>query len=88
MLDEHEGPVVSEERHRAFHQRPVWQRVLVLLAGPAFNFLFAILAFWLMFVTGVQALKPFIARVSRGSVAAGAGLTPGDEIVAIGGRPT
>jgi regulator of sigma E protease len=87
MLDEHEGPVVSEERHRAFHQRPVWQRVLVLLAGPAFNFLFAILAFWLMFVTGVQALKPLIARVEPGSVAAGAGLTPGDEIVAIGGRP-
>jgi regulator of sigma E protease len=87
MLDEHEGPVVSEERHRAFHQRPVWQRVLVLLAGPAFNFLFAILAFWLMFVTGVQALKPLIARVEPGSVAASAGLTPGDEIVAIGGRP-
>ena len=53
MLDEHEGPVVSEERHRAFHQRPVWQRVAVLLAGPGFNFLFAILAYWLMFVTGV-----------------------------------
>jgi len=33
MLDEHEGPVVSEERHRAFHQRPIWQRVTVLLAG-------------------------------------------------------
>ena len=54
MLDEHEGPVVSEERHRAFHQRPVWQRIAVLLAGPAFNFLFAILAYWLMFVTGVR----------------------------------
>src|SRR5262245_45554415 len=43
MLDEHEGPVKDEECHRAFHQRPVWQRVLVLLAGPGFNFLFAIL---------------------------------------------
>ena len=58
MLDEHEGPVVAEERHRAFHQRPVWQRIAVLLAGPAFNFLFAILAYWLMFATGVQELKP------------------------------
>jgi regulator of sigma E protease len=88
MLDEHEGPVSSDERHRAFHQRPVWQRILVLLAGPAFNFLFAILAYWLMFVTGVQELRPYIAAVAPDSVAARAGLAPGDEITAIGGRPT
>jgi regulator of sigma E protease len=88
MLDEHEGPVVSEERHRAFHQRPVWQRVAVLLAGPIFNFLFAIIAYWLMFVTGVQALKPLIASVEPESVAALAGLQPGDEIETIGGQAT
>ena len=88
MLDEHEGPVVAEERHRAFHQRPVWQRVLVLLAGPAFNFLFAILAYWLIFVTGIQALKPFVASVEPNSVAARADLTAGDEITAIGGEAT
>ena len=88
MLDEHEGPVGSEERHRAFHQRPVWQRVAVLLAGPAANFLFAILAYWLMFVTGVQGLKPYIAAVEPGSVAARAELNAGDEITAIGGQAT
>ena len=88
MLDEHEGPVIAEERHRAFHQRPVWQRVLVLLAGPAFNFLFAILAYWLIFVTGIQALKPFVASVEPNSVAARADLTAGDEITAIGGEAT
>jgi regulator of sigma E protease len=88
MLDEHEGPVVSAERHRAFHQRPVWQRIAVLLAGPAFNFLFAILAYWLMFVTGVVALRPLIAGVEPGSVAAEAQLRAGDEITAIGGQPT
>jgi regulator of sigma E protease len=88
MLDEHEGTVVAEERHRAFHQRPVWQRVAVLLAGPAANFLFAILAYWLMFVTGVQALKPIIAGVEPESVAARAGIATGDEIVAIGGEAT
>jgi regulator of sigma E protease len=88
MLDEHEGPVVSEERHRAFHQRPIWQRIAVLLAGPAFNFLFAIIAYWLMFVTGVVALRPLIAGVEPGSVAAQAQLAAGDEITAIGGQPT
>jgi regulator of sigma E protease len=88
MLDEHEGPVVSEERHRAFHQRPVWQRVAVLLAGPAFNFLFAIVAYWLMFVTGVEALKPIVAGVEPDSVAARAGLLAGDEIQSVGGQTT
>jgi len=88
MLDEHEGPVAAEERHRAFHQRPVWQRVVVLLAGPAFNFLFAILAYWLMFVSGVMDLRPFITGVDEGSVAARAELKAGDLIIAIGGRET
>jgi len=88
MLDEHEGPVISEERHRAFHQRPVWQRIAVLLAGPAFNFLFAILAYWLMFVSGVQSPRPFIGAIEPDSVAARAGLRAGDEIAAIGGQPT
>ena len=88
MLDEHEGPVVAEERPRAFHQRPVWQRVAVLLAGPAFNFLFAILAYWLMFVTGVQTLKPYVSAIVPGSVAAQQELQPGDEITSIGGEAT
>lgn len=88
MLDEHEGPVVSDDRHRAFHQRPVWQRIAVLLAGPGFNFLFAIIAYWLMFVTGVQALKPIVAGVEPGSVAERAGLASGDEIQSIGGKAT
>src|SRR5215510_15470021 len=88
MLDEHEGPVVSEESHRAFHRRPVWQRVAVLLAGPAFNFLFAILAYWLMFVSGVLELKRYVSSVQPGSVAASAQLQAGDEIIAIGGKET
>jgi regulator of sigma E protease len=88
MLDEHEGPVASEERHRAFHQRPVWQRIAVLLAGPAFNFLFAILAYWAMFATGVESLRPIVAAVEPDSVAARAGLKSGDEVETIGGKAT
>jgi regulator of sigma E protease len=90
MLDEreHDVPVVSSDRHRAFNQRPVWQRIAVLLAGPAFNFLFAIVAYWLMFASGVPGLKPMIGAVAPDSVAARAGIEPGDEITAVGGRPT
>ena len=38
MLDEREGEVKEEEKHRAFNNQPVWKRFLVVLAGPMFNF--------------------------------------------------
>ncbi len=70
MLDEREGPVAVADQPRAFNRRPVWQRILVLLAGPAFNFLFAIVAYWFMFSTGVPGIKPLIGSVAADSVAA------------------
>ncbi len=88
MLDEREGPVAIADQPRAFNRRPIWQRILVLLAGPAFNFLFAIVAYWFMFSTGVPGIKPLIGSVTEDSVAARAGIEPNDEIEAIGGRPT
>jgi regulator of sigma E protease len=86
MLDEREGPVQSVERDRAFNQRPIWQRILVLLAGPGFNFLFAIVAYWVMFATGVPGLKPVVGAVAVDSVAARAGVQASDEIEAVGAR--
>jgi regulator of sigma E protease len=88
MLDEREGPVAVAESSRAFNRRPVPHRIAVLLAGPGFNFLFAILAYWIMFATGVPGIKPIIGAVTEGSVAAQAGLEPEDEIEAVGRRPT
>jgi regulator of sigma E protease len=87
MLDEREGPVAGAELHRAFNYRPVWQRILVLLAGPAFNFLFAIVAYWFMFTTGVPGIKPLIGAVVEDSVAARAGIEANDTVIAVGGRP-
>jgi regulator of sigma E protease len=58
------------------------------LAGPGANFLFAILAYWLMFVTGVETLRPIVGAVEPDSVAARAGLLSGDEVETIGGRAT
>ena len=88
MLDEREGPVPSADSHRAFNRRPIPHRIAVLLAGPGFNFLFAIVAYWVMFVTGVPGLKPVIGAVAPDSVAASAGLRADDAIEAVGGRPT
>ena len=88
MLDEREAPVAAIESHRAFNRRPVPHRVAVLLAGPAFNFLFAIVAYWAMFASGVPGIKPVIGAVADDSVAARAGLLPNDRIEAVGNRPT
>ncbi|HSM29448.1 MAG TPA: RIP metalloprotease RseP [Woeseiaceae bacterium] len=84
FLDTREGPIPEEDEGRAFNQRPVPQRILVLLAGPAFNFLFAIIAYWALFIYGIPTLVPAVGEVEPGSYAAEAGLEQGDRIVAVG----
>ena len=83
LLDEREGPVAEEELHRSFNRRPYWQRIFVLAAGPGMNFLFAIVAYWLIFMVGVQAAAPLVGGVAPGGIAERAGLLPGDRIVAV-----
>jgi regulator of sigma E protease len=86
MLDEREGPVPSADLARSFTRKPPWQRILVLLAGPAFNILFAIVVLWGMFWwEGASETKPIVGDVVLGSVAAKAGLRSGDEIQAVNG---
>ncbi len=88
MLDESEGEVAEHERHRAFNCQLLWKRVAIVVAGPAFNFLFAIFAYWLTFIVGIGGLKPIIGEVEPGGVAAAAGLVAGQQIVAVDGRDT
>jgi regulator of sigma E protease len=86
LLDEREGPVDPADLPRSFTHRPHWQRIVVLLAGPASNLLFAVLVLWGMFwLKGVNEVKPVVGDVTTGSVAAVAGLRSGDEIRAING---
>jgi regulator of sigma E protease len=88
FLDEREGPVAPEDEGRAFNHRPIPARIAVLLAGPLFNFMFAIFAYWLISMDGVPALRPAIGEVVPQSYAAEAGLETGDQIVAVGGTET
>ncbi|MEW8657787.1 MAG: sigma E protease regulator RseP [Candidatus Thiodiazotropha endolucinida] len=88
MLDEREAPVEAEEQHRAFNRQSLGVRSAIVVAGPLFNFLFAILAFWLIFVTGDTGLKPIVGEVEGGSIAEQAGFTRGDEILAVADQPT
>jgi len=87
MLDEREGPVPPEDAPRSFQRRPPLARIAVLLAGPGFNFLFAIAAFWMLFMYGVPGLKPVVGDVTLGSIAETAGLRRDDTIVGVDGEP-
>ena len=88
MLDEREGEVLPEERDRAFNYKPIAQRIAIVIAGPMFNFIFAVFAYWLMFVVGITGLKPVIDTVQDGSLAMQAGIRTGDEIVKVDDQST
>ncbi len=85
MLDEHEYEVPPEDLHRAHNRKPVWQRMLIAAAGPAFNFILSFLLFWAMFVIGLPDYKPLLGHV--GGMAATAGFQPGDRLLRIGDEP-
>jgi regulator of sigma E protease len=81
------GDVPPELRDRSFHLKPVWQRFLVVLAGPASNFLLAILIFAAFFAAfGMPRTPNIVGVVQPGSAAATAGIRPGDRIAAIAGQ--
>jgi regulator of sigma E protease len=88
FLDGREGPVAPEDEGRAFNHRPVPARIAVLFAGPLFNFLFAIFAYWLLAMDGVPALRPAVGEVVPDSYAAAAGVETGDQIIAVGDTDT
>jgi len=88
MLDEREGPVAAEELPRSFTRRPHWQRIVVLLAGPAFNIIFAVLVLTgLLFTGGLNQVRPVLGQIDPTSLIGRAGLSSGDEITAIGSQP-
>jgi regulator of sigma E protease len=71
----------------SFSNRPPWQRMLVVLAGPLFNFLLAWLIFWgLAWSNGAQDLLPVIGQVTNSSAALDAGIQPGDRILSVDGQ--
>ena len=87
MLDERvEENVDPVDLPRAFNRQPVWKRILILLAGPAANFIFAIGLFYFLFLYGVQDYKTFVQATNNQSMAIEAGLKAGDEVIAINGK--
>ncbi len=84
MLDERETPVQPELRDQAFNRKPVGQRIAIVAAGPIFNLIFAVAAFWLMFVVGIPETRPVLGPTT--GMAAEAGLRENDMIVRIDQR--
>ncbi|MGL5757421.1 sigma E protease regulator RseP [Plesiomonas sp.] len=88
MLDERVAPVPEALRHQAFNTKPVWQRAAVVAAGPVANFLFAIFAYWIVFLVGIPSVHPVVGQVTPNSIAARSGITAGMELKSIAGIET
>ena len=77
-----------EERAKAFPGKPVWQRAIIVAAGPIMNFIVAIVILaGFAVIYGENRTPTVVGAVEAGSAAAAAGLVPGDTITALGGRP-
>lgn len=88
MLDEREGDVAPHELERAFNRKPLGTRTAVVAAGPLANFALAFAAYWLMLVLGVTGPRPIVGDVEPSSIASGAGIVAGAEIVEVDGLET
>ena len=84
MADERDESVAPEERARAFNNKTVWQRIFIVAAGPAANFLLAALFYWVLLVTGIPGMKAYIASPPAQSPAALAGFVEGELIRRVG----
>ena len=82
MLDEREGDVAPEDLDKAHNRKPVLQRMAIAFAGPLFNLVFAVFAFWAMLVIGKPDFQPIVGEPA--GLAASAGFKAGDRILAVG----
>lgn len=88
MLDEREGFVAENERHMAFNRQSLAKRSWIVVAGPLFNLIFAIIAFWGMLMIGIESPAPIIDSVKAGSIAQSYPIASMDEIIRVNDKPT
>ena len=83
MLDEREGKVAKRDLARAFNRQSIPKRIAIVLAGPFFNFAFAILAYSFLLMAGVEGIRPVVGQVAPNSLAERAGFESGDELLSV-----
>jgi regulator of sigma E protease len=86
MLDEREAPVSAQEQARAFNRQSVGRRLLIVVAGPAFNFLFAIAVYAGLYMYGLPEARPIVAEPPPATLARAAGFRAGDVVRQVDGR--
>jgi regulator of sigma E protease len=86
MIDEREEEVPPGQLHLAFNRQSLWKRTAIVAAGPAFNFFFAILAYWAVFTAGETGLRAVVESVEPNSIAAQAGFREGDQLLSVRNR--
>ncbi len=81
------APMTPEQRAQSFHHKPLWQRTAIVAAGPAANFIFAVIVLALVFMTvGQPYTVAEVGFVEEGTIADQAGIEPGDIVTAVDGR--
>lgn len=88
MLDERVDQVKEQDLPYAFNRQSVGKRIAIIAAGPLVNFIFAVFALFVMYLIGLDTVRPVIGGIKPSSIAEQARLTPGDEFVSVGGRDT
>lgn len=86
MLDGREGDVPESQRHMAFDHKSVWQRIAIVAAGPLVNLIFAVFAYWLLYLVGITSIAAVIGKLEPGTPAETVGLPLQSEIVAVDGQ--
>jgi len=84
-VEEEDSPAAGDAG-RSFASRPLWQRLTIVFAGPAFNFLLAVLIYFVSFAGHTELPAAVVGDVLEDSPAARAGLEPGDRVLAIDGH--
>ncbi len=87
MYGHSKSQVEAGEENLAYAYKPLWARMLIVLAGPIINMLLAFLMFWIVFMIGVNGIKPIIGQVIPNSIAAQTGIKSGLIIKAVDGEP-
>jgi len=88
MLGEGDEEVAKDEKHQAFNQASIKARAAIVIAGPLFNLILAVVLLWGLNIVGSTGLMPLIGQVTPHSDADKAGFLSGDEIIQVGDKET
>ena len=78
--------LTEEQKSQSFEFKPLYQRALIVFAGPAINFILAVLLYFILNIYGVGQLKPIVGSVQDNMPAAISGIEVGDKIISINGE--